>query len=381
MRKSNTEINNQAAAARMAFEQRNGRTLYWRFEWQVQGSQGWQRSQSYSNAKSNRENQDDIFNSALNMLLSNPTVTIIRVCFWGQGRDTAESSCTIVLEDGYQLPQYPTLPTEEPPAAQPVPQPQPQPAISLEGLGANMKAMLSLLGLADTGLGALDDKTNGLGTVLQIRDKMIEKRYEDRDRERKLGELTSENRRMADELKRVTKALSDAENKVEELSEKNDELKEKLRELKPNGMLGALATQAVTAGLGNLAVRMAPAFGMKREVIASALAGDLDEEDDEPAAQIQMAGTKPAPIIQPVAQPADDTPQGPREEKIRQYADLMRNVSEDDFDALVTAMDYLTSHKTYLYKIADYIEAKADTQKLKKANLDEDENDNYENEG
>lgn len=267
------------------------------------------------------------FNTELDTVLANPNVAHIRVSLKSNRKQFGDVE--IVIQPAYQR-NHPTLTPMK--IDMPTPQPtleqtqtaQAQPNI-FNGLG-----FLKLLGLGEMLNGTENDEFNGLGAVLAVRDRMIENKFEARDKDRELQRIVGENAvlqhkntELEKEIKTLNGTIDKAEDEIADLEEKLSEY-EKLNPRRE--MIGGLASPIITEAL----------LGVVRKTKYAGLLG-IDAESTAIPATPQS--TMPQVAIETV----DESPRGKAKTQIMEWIDKL---SDTDFEALYELLTLFAQGKS-----------------------------------
>jgi tetrahydromethanopterin S-methyltransferase subunit B len=187
-----------------------------------------------------------------------------------------------------------------------------QPQTPFNGVG-----FLKLLGFGEM-LNGTDDDFGGLGSVLAIRDKMIENRFEQRDKEREINRVIEENavlkhqnKELANKIEQLNGEIDDNEDSISELETKLAEY-EKLNPKRDmiSGLAGMIAENAL--------------LGIVSKTKYAGLLG-LGENPD-------ITTTAASQPVQPVSiEAVDDSPRGKAKQQIITWIDTL---GDSDFSAL-----------------------------------------------
>ena len=270
--------------------------------------------QSYGKGNNKTEKCYSKFESDLDRLLASPNVVQIKITLKDGRKDLGNSELT--LKPAYQSVTPTVLPAkmekaEVAQAQTPTAQPQPQ-QTPFNGVG-----FLKLLGFGEM-LNGVDDDFGGLGSVLAIRDKLIENRFVQLDKDRQINSVIEENA----VLKHKNKEL---ENKIEQLSGEIDEyessigdLEDKIAEyekLNPKrNIISGLAGSILENSL----------LGFVSKTKYAGLLG-LGETDAIPTATPTMS-SQPIQIEE-----VDETPRGKAKQQITAWIDTL---DDTEFSAL-----------------------------------------------
>lgn len=270
------------------------------------------------------------FNTELDTVLANPNVAHIRVSLKSNRKQFGDVE--IVIQPAYQR-NHPTLTPMKVDMPTTTPQPtfeqpqgtQAQPNI-FNGLG-----FLKLLGLGEMLNGAENDEFNGLGAVLAVRDRMIENKFEARDKDRELQRIVGENAvlqhkntELEKEIKTLNGTIEKAEDEIADLEEKLSEY-EKLNPKRE--MIGGLASPILTEAL----------LGVVRKTKYAGLLG-IDAEN------VQTTPAAPQSNMPQVAiEPIDESPRGKAKTQIVEWLDKLNDV---DFEALYELLTLFAQGKS-----------------------------------
>lgn len=285
-----------------------------------------QEYQIYAQGNNKTEKCAQKFNVELDKVLANPNVAQIRVALKSNRKNYG--NVEIVIQPAYQraTPQIapmkvdmPQNPTNE---AQPTAAAQPD---VFNGLG-----FLKLLGLGEMLNGAEDDGMNGLGAVLAVRDKMIENRFEARDKDKELNRIVGENAvlqhknaELEKEITTLNAIIDKSEDEIEELADKLAEY-EKINPRRE--MIGGLASPILTEAL----------LGVVRK---TKYAGLLGIDENPQTAEVAQQTDAPSVAIEAI----DESPRGQCKTQIVEWIDKLNDV---DFTALYDLLTLFAQGKS-----------------------------------
>lgn len=250
------------------------------------------------------------FETQLDALLSNTEIAKIKVTVKDGRKDLGSSEITI--KPAYQsfTPSLVPMKVEKIEAqAQPT---APQPAMAFNGVG-----FLKLLGFGEM-LNGVDDDFGGLGSVLAIRDKLIENRFEQRDKEREIQRVIEENAVLKHQNKTLENTIEQLNGEIDNYEDSIGDLEDKLAEyekLNPK--------RDIISGLaGHILENSLLGFASKTKYAGLLGLGETPTE----TAQIQTTVSQPVQISE-----VDDSPRGKAKEQIAAWIDTL---NDDDFSAL-----------------------------------------------
>lgn len=289
------------------------------------------------------------FGEQLDTLLGNDNIALIRV----SARDSRGK--TLLTSDIKIKPQFADAPVyaqpqpqQQPDSSRCVAVPQPVPAQPAQAAQATMaprldiRGLLGLLGVDTASLDGLDnDPTGGLGAVLAYRDRAIEKKFEDRERERNYERLLDECRELKAEIRRLT---DDTAAKSKEISQLRADIEDyedqiaELEKLKPENSVAGVAISGLLASAGQALLRRnAGLLGRLLGVDRDSMLGMLDADTDAPDAPAAQA---PAALPSVEVEPEDE-----RTPDIDSVHSWLRNIPDDDFARVLDILRLFAAQK------------------------------------
>lgn len=245
----------------------------------------------------------DDFCSSLENLLSNEDVAYITVRWWDTNGTKKSNPGQINIAIQSTRAGQPIMMPQQQAQEQPA---KVEPQVQIPVKGNSLGAVLNLLGLGGENLAGVDDDIAGIGAVLAVRDKMTEQKYESKEQQRQIGELSQKNLQLRDELDKVKDELAKAEKKIERLEDKNYELEEeatKLRKMKGMaGMAGVVGAELLTNFAKKHAGGLGSVIGANRGVVLGLIDAIVNNEEDE-AAEMEALEQ---PMAQASVAPATD---------------------------------------------------------------------------
>jgi len=249
------------------------------------------------------------FESQVDTLLSSPDVAKIKITLKDSRKDLG--GVEITIKPAYQNITPSLVPMKVEKAEVQVQQPQQsaQPQTPFNGVG-----FLKLLGFGEM-LNGTDDDFGGLGSVLAIRDKLIENRFEQRDKEREMGRIIEENAVLKHQNKELESKIEQLNGEIDNYEDSIGDLEDEIAEyqrLNPkrdlfSGLLGMVADNTLTS----VASKAAGLFGLN------------GTQAEVPA---------PIPATQPVQiSEVDDSPRSKAKQQITAWIDTL---GDCDFSAL-----------------------------------------------
>ena len=194
--------------------------------------------------------------------------------------------------------------------------PQPNP---LAGLG-----ILNLLGFGEM-LNGVNDEMGGLGAVLAVRDKVIEKKFEERDNQREHDRLVGENAILKQKIEEFEKEIKSLNGELDEAEDKIDDLEDELSEytkLNPK--------RDVVSGLGGLAVEKGINLFLQKMPAIQGILNGLGIAEEIPA-------TQPTNVPAVAIEEVDESPRGQAKQQITTWIDTLNEIQFAEFYELLTA--------------------------------------------
>lgn len=284
------------------------------------------------------------FAQQLDTLLSNDNIAVIRITARdSRGKQLLCSDLKIkpMFADGAIA--QPQQAEEKHQAAILQQQPMPQSQFDLRGV-------LGLLGVDTASLGTTDDPIGGLGAVLSYRDKMIEKRFEERDRNIELTRLSDECRELKAQIKQLTDETLAKSKEIEQLKDDINDYDlqvAELEKLRPENSIAGVALTGLLASAGqSLLKRNAGLLGRLMGIDKDSMLGMLDNTNDEETA---------APRQTVNAADIDIEPQDARSADIDSIKNFMRQVSDTDFAHILDIFRLFAAQRETITALHNYL--------------------------
>lgn len=216
--------------------------------------------------------------SILETLLNNKNVVNIRVVLKTMnGKVISESN--LPLKSAYGENSQVFIPTRQKEIK------EEQPKINGESNNMTLYNILTLMGFDTSGLNGIDDPINGLGAIMNIREKQIEKRYEERDRQNRYEQLVVEKAKIEEKYDELQKQYNSLVKENEKLYDKIDVLEEdieSLEKLKPeNSIAGVSIVGALTNVAENMLRKHAGTIGNLLGTDKETMLGMLDNDNNQ----------------------------------------------------------------------------------------------------
>ncbi|MCQ2607744.1 MAG: hypothetical protein MJ197_03555 [Bacteroidales bacterium] len=201
--------------------------------------------------------------------------------------------------------------------------------------------VLGLMGFDQEHLdGVAQNEFKGFGAVMAIRERNLENKFIQAEKDKKLEELISTKTKLEFKVENLNKELENErkyteglEDKIEEL---NDEIEE-LNKLKPeSSLLGTSIVAALTKAGTNLAIKHADVIGGLAGVSKEEMVSMLKSADEQPTTTI----TNDANV--------DVTPVSPRSEYIDAIGKFVDTLEESEFNELWSLMQSFANDKTLI---------------------------------
>lgn len=287
------------------------------------------------------------FAEQLDTLQGNDNIALIRV----SARDSRGK--TLLTSDIKIKPQFADAPVyaqPQPDNGQCVAVPQQpaaqaaQPAQAAAMPRLDLRSIFGLLGVDVSQLDGLDtDPMGGLGAVLAYRDRAIEKKFEDRERERNYERLLDECRELKAEIRRLTDDTAAKSKEITQLRADIEDYEDQIAELeklKPENSVAGVAISGLLASAGQALLRRnAGLLGRLLGVDRDSMLGMLDADTDAPDAPAAQA---------PAAQPSVEVePEDERTPDIDSVRSWLRNIPDDDFARVLDILRlFAAKHET-----------------------------------
>lgn len=163
----------------------------------------------------------------------------------------------------------------------------------------NLYNILTLMGFDASKLNGVDDPINGLGAIMDIREKQIEKRYEDREKQNRYEQLIVEKAKVEEKYEELAKQYQALEKENDKLNDKIDELEEDIEELEKLKPENSLAGVSIVGALTNVAENMlrrhagtvGKLLGTDKETMLGML--DSDNHAEQPQEIVENVEVKP----------------------------------------------------------------------------------------